>query len=377
VTHQALADPEELAQSKASSSDARALNQRGIALFQSGDRAGALAAFRAAAVADHAYCEPWNNAGLLLHGLGRYSEAVAHFEQALAVRADYPEAFTNRGRARQALGDFAGARADFDQALALAPVGHLAAFILHNRGRLRQDLGDLAGARADFDHALEFAPEHLPTYLARGGARKELGDLDSALADFNHVLQQAAPQTLAAAYHGRGGVRVLQNNFTGALEDYERALALEPTNYLYHISRGSARYHLRDFEGTRDYRTALRMDAEGACREFARLITADARRDPAFVLANCAKHLRLNRRDAGAYARRGLTLFVLGRDGEAEADLARFTKLAPDLEPHLRRVLDLLRERRLPDDSTLRSDRPPVLTASVVERVFSESQELL
>jgi hypothetical protein len=63
------------------------------------------------------------------------------------------------------------------------------------------------------------------------------------------------------------------------------------------------------------------------------------------VLRNCDKHLRLNDRDAIAYARRGLTLLLLGREVEAEADFVRSRELVPDMAACLSLVIDRLRVR--------------------------------
>jgi tetratricopeptide (TPR) repeat protein len=235
-----------------------------------------------------------------------------------------------------------------------------AASVLHNRGLLRQAQGDLAGALADFNQALAIDPRHTATYVARGLVRKEYGDLGSALADFNQALEQNPSQGLATIYHGRGGVRVLQNDFAGALADYDQALSLEPERSLFYISRGNARYHRRDPRGALDYRMAFRLDAEGAAREFVRIVTTDAHRDAEAVLENCTRHLRLSDRDVLACARRGLTLLVLGRDAEAAPDIARFRALLADAFPYFQRVLDLMLQSRHSPAPAVSAD-PPVV----------------
>jgi tetratricopeptide (TPR) repeat protein len=336
--------------------DAQTVNRRGIARLQGGDAAGALEDFRRAALLKPDYPEPWNNSGLLRHMLGQFGPAVADFDRALAIRPDYPEALTNRGRARQALGDPAGARADFDRALAIAGTGGFAASVLHNRGALRQDSGDLAGARADYDRALQIDPGHTATLVRRGSARKEAGDLHGALADFDRALEQNPSQGLAAIYHGRGGVRVLLNDFAGALRDYDQALSLEPDKFHLYISRGNARYHCRDPRGVVDFRMAFRLDPEGAADELLRIITADARRNPQAVLDNCTRHLRINAGDLLASARRGLTLLLLGRDAEAEPDLARVRAHVPDLQAHLQRLVQLARRSGFPEATVKPAD---------------------
>jgi tetratricopeptide (TPR) repeat protein len=250
------------------------------------------------------------------------------------------DALNNRARAFQALGEVAAAAADFDCAVAGAE-GEAAVPVLHNRGMLRQQQGDLAGARADFDRALEISPRHTPTRMARGLARKQAGALDDAVADFDLALAEQPAHGLAAIYHGRGGVRVLQNRFAEALADYEQALSLEPENVCYYISRANARYHKRDVRAVLDFRTAFHLDAEAAVREVLRIITADAQRDAEMVLENCTKHLRISSRDVLADARRGLTLLLLGRQAEARPDLERVRDLLPDLRPHWQRLVEL------------------------------------
>jgi tetratricopeptide (TPR) repeat protein len=233
-----------------------------------------------------------------------------------------------------------------DRAVAHAH-GRFAATAHHNRGTLRQAAGDLAGALADFDRALELDPEHLATYVARGTARKEAGDLAGALLDCDRALAALPREAAAPVYHLRGGVRVLLNQFAEAIADYNEALRLDPGLLVAYLSRGHARYHQRDPRGLADYRTAFRLDPEGAAHELLRLLAEDARRDAAGVLDNCARHLRLNERDALAHARRGLTLLLLAREAEATANLSRFAELAPDSLDCLRRLMDLARRCRV------------------------------
>jgi tetratricopeptide (TPR) repeat protein len=350
---------------------ARALNRRGIARFQGGDVRGALEDFRQAARLEPNYAEPWNNSGLLRQRLGQLTQAVADFDRALAIRPDYPEALTNRGRARQALGDAEGARADFDRALELAANTPFAASVLHNRGMLRQHNGDAAGALADFDQALRIDPAHTATYVCRGNLRKQTGDLDGALADFERALERNPSASLAAAYHGRGGVRVLLNDFAGAIADYDRALSLEPENFHLYISRGNARYHKRDPRGVFDFRRAFRLDPDGAARELLRILKGDVRRGAEAVLDNCDKHLRIHDRDVLAYARRGLTLLLLGRTAEAAPDLARFAEAVPDMQGWLRKLVALASGAETALAWT-RGGEPSPSMGDVTDAVFAE-----
>jgi tetratricopeptide (TPR) repeat protein len=322
--------------------DAVELNLRGIRRHSEGDPAGALDDFLEATLADPGLAEAWNNAGIARQGLGDLAAALDDFDRAIAVRPGYADALNNRGRAHQLLGDLEAARRDFDLAVESAQ-GPFQATSLHNRATLRRETGDLNGALADFDWALKAAPERVVTRISRADARKASGDLAGAMADLDRAIELTPEAGSADILHRRAGIRVLRNDFAGAIADYDRAIGLEPGFALAYLSRGHARYHLRDFRGIADYRTALRLDPDAAIRDLARLFLADIARDPEAVLANCDKHLRIDASDVLAHARRGLTLLLLGRD--PRADLERFVELAPDLQDHLHRVVDAASNR--------------------------------
>ena len=48
-----------------------------------------------------------------------------------------------------------------------------------------------------------------------------------------------APHLRPDILHKRGGVRVLQADFNGAIDDYNEALSREPDNPIYYISRAT------------------------------------------------------------------------------------------------------------------------------------------
>src|SRR5262249_29875651 len=152
--------------------------------------------------------------------------------------------------------------------------------VLHNRGSYRHRAGDLAGAEADLTLALELDPGRLDTRVNRAAVRKDAGDLTGARADLDHALGHLPADRAAEALHLRGGVCALDADFRGAVADYDAALAAEPDNVCFLISRANARYHLRDGRGVEDYRTAFRLNPAAAAQEAARLLIDDACRRP-------------------------------------------------------------------------------------------------
>jgi tetratricopeptide (TPR) repeat protein len=318
--------------------DVEALNRRGIDRFARGDADGALEAFRQAIQFQPDDARAWNNSGLVRLVLGRTAEAVADFDEALAAKPNYPEALCNRGRARQALGNLSEARADFDQSIGCAS-GRFVATVLHNRGALRQELGDLEGARADFDQALEIDPDHAAIYVSRSTVRKLVDDLAGALADLDRALEKVPSHDAAAIYHARGGVRMYQAEFAAAVREFDQAINLDPANAYFYISRCRARYMCYDAYSIDDLLMAFRLDPASAARGFVHSIVVGGRMART-VLADCAWHLRKNNRDALAYARRGCTLVLSGRDAEAEQDFARLVAQVPEADRYLALVLE-------------------------------------
>ncbi len=265
---------------------------------------------------------------------GDLAGALQDFNQAVQIKSDYAEAYANRASTRQALHDWAGAVADLTEALHGLPE-HVLANLYHNRGAARIHLDDASGALADYDESLRRDPKRFAPYEARGSARTLLNDFDGALAYFGRALELAPPHAKASIYHNRGGMRIAQREFAKAVADFNEALRLNPRMCGAYISRGNARYHLRDPRALEDFERAFGMDAALAARELVRSLQENLKRDKVEVLANCRKHLRLDPNDACALARRGLSLVLLGREAEAKEDLMKFRNAAVSMRTHL------------------------------------------
>jgi tetratricopeptide (TPR) repeat protein len=149
------------------------------------------------------------------------------------------------------------------------------------------------------------------------------------------VLGLIPRQAAAPVHHQRGGVYVRLRRFADAVADYDRALEIDPGLCMVYISRGNARYHLRDLAAQADYWTAFQLDQRSAAAEIIRVLDADVREDAGAVLKNCRQHLRICPEDIVASARRGLTLLLLGRPEEAEAYLHRVVQIGPEWADYL------------------------------------------
>ncbi len=178
---------------------------------------------------------------------GRHERAVELLDSAIRLDPSYARAFVLRGRAHAALGRREQAIADYGEAARLMPT--LAEAVMR-RGHVREDAGDFDQALADYQEALRIDPKFAPGYISRG-----------------------------AFFFNR------RNHASAALDDFRRALELDPGNQL---ARGNIAAVLQA-QGADDANSCARerIDPGGSAQSRsqgpARLDLSAARRDRAGV----------------------------------------------------------------------------------------------
>ncbi|MDP7035318.1 MAG: tetratricopeptide repeat protein, partial [Planctomycetota bacterium] len=94
-----------------------------------------------------------------------------------------------------------------------------------------------------FDRVPEPTGEAKPTtanaYSNRGHARKAKGDIDGAIEDYSKAIE--IDPKFAGAYSNRGGARQAKGDPDGAIEDYNKAIEIDPKNPNAYHNRGNAR----------------------------------------------------------------------------------------------------------------------------------------
>ncbi len=102
---------------------------------------------------------------------------------------------------------------------------------LHLRGSLKMNAGDYKGALEDFNSVIQFKPDVADTYWLRAEARLRVNpkDINGALADYESLLNQlGARDDKHYVFVGRSKLRYQKGDLSGALNDIEQALAMEP-----------------------------------------------------------------------------------------------------------------------------------------------------
>ena len=197
---------------------------------------------------------------------GARTLALADLSHALALDPRDLDAYRVRGNVYVALKRDREALADYDHALSIVPRDPLS---LQARGFLYQTQGRYRLAIADFDAAIAVQPRLAPLWNSRCWTRMLANrDLQAALADCDMAVR--LQPTSANARDSRGYVLLRLHRPAGAIDSFERALALSPKLASSLFGRGIARLQMRDALGVRDIAMA-RLIEPGIEQRFARV----------------------------------------------------------------------------------------------------------
>ena len=161
--------------------------ERGLALLDARDYAGAIAAFDSAiklGLGDLAAVHVGR--GEALTRLGKYEAAEQSIHRALHAQPYMPAAFLARGVLRRMQNQRDNAIADLTTAIHIEPDLDEAWFA---RAQCFEETRRFSEAEADYTRALELNPGLLAAWEARGRLRARRLDFDGAVADLSHYLR--------------------------------------------------------------------------------------------------------------------------------------------------------------------------------------------
>ena len=128
----------------------------GLALFQTGDAAGALEQFKLAAQSAPGNPRPYEEVAAMFAERGDWAQALIAYRALAKMKPNSPQAQIDLGRALRNTGDAKGAVAAFRQAIRLAPNDPVAH---NNLGYALEESGDFKGAMEEYKRASGLAPE--------------------------------------------------------------------------------------------------------------------------------------------------------------------------------------------------------------------------
>jgi tetratricopeptide (TPR) repeat protein len=191
----------------------------------------------------------------------RPGEALTAVDRALVINSGHPGLLNIRGNILTRMGDFTAARATFQLALIADPKN---CTLLGNMGYLAWRTSRFDDAVDYYTRAVDLEPGDPDGYEGRAVSNQALGKLEEAEKDMDRVV---ALRPTSDSYSNRGAMRSQRRRFVEAMEDYQKALELDPKNagVYYNIGILKAREG-KPAEALDPYRKAIelgRLQADG------------------------------------------------------------------------------------------------------------------
>ncbi len=155
-----------------------------------------------------------------------YAGALKEYDLAIQLEPDWFEGYTCRAWAKEEIGDYVGALEDLTRSIEYYD---FVSNDYHRRGKIKEKLGDYAGSAADFHKALminiyceiDFFFRKPTTIFKKSTISKFTTIIDNIPLEIEPILG-------AVACYYRGKAKCLQEDYSGALEDFENCLRLNP-----------------------------------------------------------------------------------------------------------------------------------------------------
>ena len=137
-------------------------------------------------------------------------------------------------------------------------------------------------------------------------------------------------KNIAAAYINRGNAYDDKGEHDRAIEDYDKAIALNPKNANAYYNRGNAYYNMSEYDrAIKDYDNAIALDPKYADAYGNRGTSYRNKGEYDSAIADYDKSIALNPNDAIDYNNRGFAYEKLGNKQMAETDYQKALSLLP------------------------------------------------
>lgn len=287
-----------------------------------------------------------------------YVLSIQYFNLVVSAKPFLADPYYFRAVAKYYLEDHTGAIMDCNKALDIDPF-LVGAYELRGIAHQRKEMYDLAAqdfskglkydqdntnlmfnlglsylagkkfdeAIAQFDLSLKYKRNYA-TYLSRGAAYLEKGDTVQALNDYAKAID-VNPYNMSS-YARRGYLYIQSKKYEEALEDFNMAINLEPRNANLLLARGVVRYYSNDLTGSiEDYSKAIQYDPNNVQAYYNRAMLRAYIGDDNKAVDDYSVVLELDPENNFALLNRALLYVQIGRNYAAIADLSAIITAYP------------------------------------------------
>jgi tetratricopeptide (TPR) repeat protein len=270
----------------------------------------------------------YNNRGADYKDKGEYARAIQDFDQAIRLDPAYAQAYASRCDAHARNGDAARGIKDCDHALGpLKATGTARTNALYGRGNAYYILDQYDRAIQDFDAVLKLQPDDTANWSARGNAYLMKADYDRAIQDYTQSLKLDA--TRPAVHGGRGRAHAAKGEHALAVRSFDDAIKYGATAD-FHKRRGDSLRQLRDFDrAIDDYTRAIALDPAFADAYNGRGLAYRNKNDDARAIASYDEAIRLSPKTAAFWNNRGVAYYYRADFDRAIQNYDEALKLNP------------------------------------------------
>ena len=190
-----------------------------------------------------------------------YKQALSNFSNSIKLynnsidKTYLPDAYYNRGTVKSLLGDYNGAVLDLNEAIILDPKYSR---YFYQRGMFKTLINDYSGALDDYTKSIELISYSKSEETeALVGASISIDDIPKKL----NLDNLTSIQILVAAYQNRGIIKQKFSDFSGAVNDFNKAIELDPKDAELYYNRGYSKTDLSNYsEAIDDYSKAIEIN---------------------------------------------------------------------------------------------------------------------
>ncbi|MFM6788747.1 MAG: tetratricopeptide repeat protein, partial [Microcystis panniformis] len=273
----------------------------------------------------NAKADIWIERGGQLWRLARYQEAILAFDE--AIKQNDPDnvylAWYGKGLALFRFSEDQPAIEALQQAINTLPKGEdLKEFhssILQQQSVVYGSLENYEQALTVINQAISLVPNNPKSYIIKSGVLYDLKRYDEGLAAITQAIE-LAPR--AFWYSNRGIIYYNQQKYKLALDDFNKAIELNPNYAEAYGNRGLLYYNQQKYElALSDYDKAIEINHNYAEAYVNRGVLYRLQEKYELALADYDKAIELNRNDAVAYYNRGVLYAILGQPEKVKIDL--------------------------------------------------------
>jgi len=199
--------------------------------------------------------EIYSNIGFCYNQIDEFDTAIAYLDQGIELKSEFPDLFTQRAYSHFSLFEDDKALMDYHKAINLQPENDdlylRRAIIYINMKEFTLALTNLLKAKK-----MGLNSSLLHSNLSR--VYYEKGELEKALSESNIAINEDPSVT---RYHNRSVIKIDLKDTTGAIEDINRAVAMEPENPRSYASRAFGYFDLGFVDkALKDYNKVIQLE---------------------------------------------------------------------------------------------------------------------